>query len=181
MCGITGLIYLNRDIVSPIILKKMTDAIAHRGPDGEGHWIEGNVGIGHRRLAIIDLSPAGKQPMITTDNRYVLSYNGEIYNYLKIRSELEALGCSFRTQTDSEVVLNALSYWGKDALIKFNGMFGLAFWDRKEQTLLLARDRYGIKPLYYARQGQSFSFGSEQKAITAQPTFKRELNKAALL
>ena len=181
MCGITGLIYLNRDIVSPVILKKMTDAIAHRGPDGEGHWIEGNVGIGHRRLAIIDLSQEGKQPMITTDNRYVLSYNGEIYNYLKIRSELEALGCSFRTQTDSEVVLNALSYWGKDALIKFNGMFGLAFWDRKEQTLLLARDRYGIKPLYYARQGQSFSFGSEQKAITAQPTFKRELNKAALL
>jgi asparagine synthase (glutamine-hydrolysing) len=181
MCGITGLIYLNRDIVSPVILKKMTDAIAHRGPDGEGHWIEGNVGIGHRRLAIIDLSPAGKQPMITTDNRYVLSYNGEIYNYLKIRRELEALGCRFSSQTDSEVVLNALSYWGKDALIKFNGMFGLAFWDRKEQTLLLARDRYGIKPLYYARQGQSFSFGSEQKAITAQPTFKRELNKAALL
>ena len=181
MCGITGLIYLNRDIVSPVILKKMTDAIAHRGPDGEGHWIEGNVGIGHRRLAIIDLSPEGKQPMITTDNRYVLSYNGEIYNYLKIRSELEALGCRFRSNTDSEVVLNALSYWGKDALIKFNGMFGLAFWDRKEQTLLLARDRYGIKPLYYARQGQSFSFGSEQKAITAQPTFKRELNKAALL
>lgn len=181
MCGITGLIYLNRDIVSPVILKKMTDAIAHRGPDGEGHWIEGNVGIGHRRLAIIDLSQEGKQPMITTDNRYVLSYNGEIYNYLKIRSELEALGCSFRTQTDSEVVLNALSYWGKDALIKFNGMFGLSFWDRKEQTLLLARDRYGIKPLYYARQGQSFSFGSEQKAITAQPIFKSELNKSALL
>ena len=181
MCGITGLIYLNRDIVSPVILKKMTDAIAHRGPDGEGHWIEGNVGIGHRRLAIIDLSLAGKQPMITNDNRYVLSYNGEIYNYLKIRKELEALGCRFSSQTDSEVVLNALSYWGKDALIKFNGMFGLAFWDRKEQTLLLARDRYGIKPLYYARQGQSFSFGSEQKAITAQPTFKRELNKAALL
>jgi asparagine synthase (glutamine-hydrolysing) len=181
MCGITGLIYLNSDTVSPAVLKKMTDAIAHRGPDGEGHWIEGNVGIGHRRLSIIDLSSAGKQPMITTDNRYVLSYNGEIYNYLKIRSELEALGCRFRTQTDSEVVLNALSYWGKDALIKFNGMFGLAFWDRKEQTLLLARDRYGIKPLYYARQGQSFSFGSEQKAITAQPTFKHELNKAALL
>ncbi|CAN1593424.1 AsnB Asparagine synthase (glutamine-hydrolyzing) [Candidatus Pelagibacterales bacterium] len=181
MCGIAGLIYLNSDTISPVVLKRMTDAIAHRGPDGEGHWIEGNVGIGHRRLAIIDLSPAGQQPMITADKRYVLSYNGEIYNYLKIRSELEALGCSFRTQTDSEVVLNALSYWGKDALIKFNGMFGLAFWDRKEQTLLLARDRYGIKPLYYARQGQSFSFGSEQKAIAAQPTFKRELNKAALL
>jgi asparagine synthase (glutamine-hydrolysing) len=181
MCGITGLINLNSEPVSPVILKKMTDAIAHRGPDGEGQWIEGNVGIGHRRLAIIDLSPAGHQPMITGDHRYVLSYNGEIYNYREIRTELEALGYWFRSQTDSEVVLNALSHWGPDALLKFNGMFGLALWDRKEQTLLLARDRYGIKPLYYAKQGQSFAFGSEQKAITAQPTFKRELNKKALL
>jgi asparagine synthase (glutamine-hydrolysing) len=181
MCGIAGLIHLNGEPVSPVILKKMTDAIAHRGPDGEGQWIDGNVGIGHRRLAIIDLSPAGHQPMITGDHRYVLSYNGEIYNYREIRTELEALGYWFRSQTDSEVVLNALAHWGPDSLLKFNGMFGLAFWDRKEQTLLLARDRYGIKPLYYARQGQSFAFGSELKAITSQPTFKRELNKKALL
>ena len=181
MCGIAGLIHLNGEPVSLVILKKMTDAIAHRGPDGEGQWIEGNVGIGHRRLAIIDLSPAGHQPMITGDLRYVLSYNGEIYNYREIRTELEALGYWFRSQTDSEVVLNALAHWGPDALLKFNGMFGLALWDRKEQTLLLARDRYGIKPLYYARQGQSFAFGSEQKAIIAHPRFKRELNKKALL
>jgi asparagine synthase (glutamine-hydrolysing) len=181
MCGVAGLIHLNGEPVSTVILKKMTDAIAHRGPDGEGQWIEGNVGIGHRRLAIIDLSPAGHQPMITGDHRYVLSYNGEIYNYREIRSELEALGYWFRSQTDSEVVLNALAHWGQDALLKFNGMFGLAFWDRKEQSLLLARDRYGIKPMYYARQGKSFAFGSEQKAITAQTTFKRELNKKALL
>lgn len=181
MCGITGLIHLTGEPVSPVILKKMTDAIAHRGPDGEGQWIEGNVGIGHRRLAIIDLSPAGHQPMITGDHRYVLSYNGEIYNYREIRTELQALGYWFRSQTDSEVVLNALAHWGADALLKFNGMFGLALWDRKDKTLLLARDRYGIKPLYYARQGQSFAFGSEQKAITAQPVFKRELNKKALL
>jgi asparagine synthase (glutamine-hydrolysing) len=119
--------------------------------------------------------------MITGDHRYVLSYNGEIYNYREIRTELEALGYWFRSQTDSEVVLNALAHWGPDALLKFNGMFGLALWDRKEQTLLLARDRYGIKPLYYARQGHSFAFGSEQKAIIAQPRFKRELNKKALL
>lgn len=181
MCGIAGLINLNGEPVSPVILKKMTDAIAHRGPDGEGQWIEGNVGIGHRRLAIIDLSPAGHQPMISGDHRYVLSYNGEIYNYREIRSELEALGYWFRSQTDSEVVLHALAHWGTDALLKFNGMFGLALWDRKEQTLLLARDRYGIKPLYYARQSHFFAFGSEQKAITAQPSFKRELNKKALL
>jgi len=181
MCGIAGLINLNGEPVSPVILKKMTDAIAHRGPDGEGQWIEGNVGIGHRRLAIIDLSPAGHQPMITGDHRYVLSYNGEIYNYREIRTELEALGYWFGSQTDSEVVLNALAHWGPDALLKFNGMFGLALWDRKEKTLLLARDRYGIKPLYYARQNHFFAFGSEQKAITAQPAFKRELNKQALL
>ncbi len=181
MCGIAGLINLNGEPVSPVILKKMTDAIVHRGPDGEGQWIEGNVGIGHRRLAIIDRSPAGNQPMITGDHRYVLSFNGEIYNYREIRTELEALGYWFRSQTDSEVVLNALALWGSDALLKFNGMFGLALWDRKEQTLLLARDRYGIKPLYYARQGQSFAFGSEQKAITAQPAFKRVLNNKALL
>ena len=181
MCGIAGLIHLNGEPVSPVILKKMMDAIAHRGPDGEGQWIEGNVGLGHRRLAIIDLSPAGHQPMITGDHRYVLSYNGEIYNYREIRTELEALGYWFRSQTDSEVVLNALAHWGPDALLKFNGMFGLALWDRKEQTLLLARDRYGIKPLYYARQGHCFAFGSEQKAITAQPAFKREMNKKALL
>lgn len=181
MCGITGLIHLNGEAVSPVILKKMTDAISHRGPDGDGHWIEGNVGIGHRRLAIIDLSPVGHQPMITGDNRYVLSYNGEVYNYREIRAELEALGCWFRSQTDSEVVLEALARWGPDGLTKFNGMFGLALWDRKDQTLLLARDRYGIKPLYYAKQANSFAFGSEQKAITAQPAFRRELNKPALL
>lgn len=181
MCGVAGLINLNGEPVSQATLKKMTDAIAHRGPDGQGQWIEGNVGIGHRRLAIIDLSPTGHQPMITADQRYVLSYNGEIYNYREIRGELEALGHFFRSQTDSEVVLNALAHWGSDALLKFNGMFGLALWDRKEKTLLLARDRYGIKPLYYARQGQFFAFGSEQKAITAQPSFKRELNKKALL
>ena len=181
MCGITGLIHLDGAPVSPVLLQKMTDAIAHRGPDGEGHWIEGNVGIGHRRLAIIDLSPAGHQPMISTDHRYVLSCNGEIYNFRELRTELEATGFWFRSKTDSEVVLHALAYWGTDALLKFNGMFALALWDRKARALLLARDRYGIKPLYYAQQGHSFAFGSEQKAITAQPQFARTLDKQALL
>jgi asparagine synthase (glutamine-hydrolysing) len=181
MCGITGLINLNGAPVSPIILKKMTDAIAHRGPDGEGHWIEKHVGIGHRRLAIIDLSPAGRQPMISADHRYVLSYNGEIYNFRELRAELEVTGFWFRSKTDSEVVLYALAKWGVDALLRLNGMFALALWDRKTQTMLLARDRYGIKPLYYAQQGNTFAFGSEQKAILVQPGFARELNKPALL
>jgi len=180
MCGITGLINLSGDPVSSVILKKMTDSIAHRGPDGEGHWIEENIGIGHRRLAIIDLSPTGHQPMLSADHRWVLSYNGEIYNYRELRKELETCGYWFRSTSDTEVVLNALTLWGTDALLKFNGMFALALWDRKEKTLLLARDRYGIKPLYYARQGNTFAFGSEQKAITAQPTFQKKINKPAL-
>jgi asparagine synthase (glutamine-hydrolysing) len=159
----------------------MTDAIAHRGPDGEGHWIEGSVGLGHRRLAIIDLSPAGHQPMISADHRYVLTYNGEIYNFRELRTELEALGYWFRSKTDSEVVLHALAHWGHDALLRFNGMFALALWDRKEKALLLARDRYGIKPLYYSRQGNIFIFGSEQKAILAHAEFQRRLDKQALL
>lgn len=181
MCGVTGFINLNGEPASPVILKKMTDAIKHRGPDGEGQWIEGNVGIGHRRLAIIDLSPAGHQPMISADHRFVLSYNGEIYNYRELRTNLESEGVWFRSNTDSEVVLYALAQWGTDALLEFNGMFALALWDRKEQTLLLARDRYGIKPLYYSTQGNIFSFGSEQKAITAQSHFQPRLNKPALL
>jgi asparagine synthase (glutamine-hydrolysing) len=181
MCGIAGFINLNNSPASPVILKRMTDAIAHRGPDGEGQWLESNVGIGHRRLAIIDPSPAGHQPMLSSDHRFVLSFNGEIYNYRELRSDLEAEGFWFRSQTDSEVVLYALAFWGTDALLKFNGMFALALWDRKQQNLLLARDRYGIKPLYYARQNQTFAFGSEQKAILAQFNFQRKLNKPALL
>ena len=181
MCGIAGLINFGSRPVSPVILKNMTDAIAHRGPDDQGQWIEENVGIGHRRLSIIDLSHAGRQPMLSSNHRYVLSYNGEIYNYRELRAELETLGYCFRSETDTEVVLCALNHWGTNSLIRFNGMFALALWDRKEKALLLARDRYGIKPLYYAQQGEEFIFGSEQKAITAVPNFKRKLNTPALL
>ena len=181
MCGIVGQLNFDNTPVSPVILKKMTDVIKHRGPDGEGHWIDENVGLGHRRLSIIDLSPAGHQPMISADYRYVLTYNGEIYNFLELRTELEAKGYWFRSQSDSEVVLSALAEWGSEALLKFNGMFALAFWDRKEKKLLLARDRYGIKPLYYFQNDKKLVFGSEQKAILEQPSFDRVINKKALL
>ncbi len=181
MCGIVGLIHPEGSSVPLAILQKMTDAVAHRGPDGHGHWVENNVGIGHRRLAIIDLSPSGQQPMISADQRFVLTYNGEIYNFRELRAELEALGHHFRSMTDSEVVLNALVQWGTSALLRFNGMFAFGLWDRREGSLLLARDRYGIKPLYYAQHGDGFAFASEQKAITAQPSFSRRLNKQALL
>ena len=181
MCGIAGQLNTDNKPVSPAILKRMTDAIAHRGPDGEGHWIEGNLGLGHRRLAIIDLSPAGHQPMVSSNDRYVLTYNGEIYNFRELRTELESKGYWFRSETDSEVVLHALSEWGQKALLKFNGMFAFAFWDRKKKELLLARDRYGIKPLYYYQDKNKFLFGSEQKAIIEQPNFDRNVNKKAFL
>ncbi|MDG2989976.1 asparagine synthase (glutamine-hydrolyzing) [Candidatus Synechococcus calcipolaris G9] len=162
-------------------MKKMTDAIAHRGPDSEGVFIDGCVGLGHRRLAILDLSAAGQQPMVSADYRFILSYNGEVYNYQELRSQLEERGYWFRSQTDTEVVLYALVEWGVTAFDFFNGMFALALWDRKEKTLLLGRDRYGIKPLYYTTLGTTFLFGSEQKAILAHPTAKPELDKEALL
>ncbi len=181
MCGIAGIINLDGAGVSPVLLQAMTDALAHRGPDGEGHWIRENVAIGHRRLAIIDLSPLGHQPMVSADSRYVLTFNGMIYNHRELRAELEARGCRFRSTSDTEVVLNALAEWGPEALLRFNGMFALGFYDAVERRLLLARDRYGIKPLYVSQQGQVFAFGSEQKAILARSSFVRRLDKAALM
>lgn len=181
MCGIAGLVHLDGAPVSPVVLRKMTDAIAHRGPDGEGQWIEGNVGIGHRRLAIIDLSPGGHQPMVSKDQRYVLTYNGEVYNFRELRTELESKGHRFYTASDSEVVLAALVEWGQKAFERFNGMFALGLWDRHARKLLLGRDRYGVKPLYYSAQGRDFAFASEQKAILANPNFQKRVDKAALL
>lgn len=172
---------MNGEPVSSVQLRKMTDAIAHRGPDGEGFYNDGFVGLGHRRLAIIDLSPAGHQPMISRDNQVVLSYNGEIYNFQELRSELEALGHRFRSRTDSEVVLNSWLEWGDGCVTRFNGMFAFAIWDKREQSLFLVRDRYGIKPLYYGCWGHTFLFGSEQKAILAHRNAMRDVDKKALL
>lgn len=181
MCGITGIFNLNGEPVSPVVLRHMTDAIAHRGPDGEGFYTDSFIGLGHRRLAIIDLSAAGHQPMMTTDSQYVLSYNGEIYNFQELRVELEALGYQFRSQSDSEVLLYAYAAWGENCVKRFNGMFAFAIWDKPRQSLFLARDRYGIKPLYYTQQGQTVLFGSEVKAMLAHPNFSTELDKEALL
>jgi asparagine synthase (glutamine-hydrolysing) len=181
MCGIAGLIDRKGDSISPVELKRMTDAIAHRGPDGEGQWIEGGVGLGHRRLAIIDLSPAARQPMVSADHRYVLTYNGEVYNFRELRAELEAAGRWFRSTSDTEVVLEALAAWGPAAVEKFNGMFALALWDRKKKELFLARDRYGIKPLYFAQWGEKLAFGSEQKAILACDGFRPGIDPRGLV
>lgn len=180
MCGLTGYLGLDGQPAAPAILQRMADAIVHRGPDGEGFYTDGPLGLAHRRLAIIDLSPAGHQPMATPDGRYVISYNGEVYNFQELRVELEALGHRFHSRTDTEVVLRALVQWGRDALVRFNGMFALALWDRAERTLLLARDRYGVKPLYTMRRDGVFLFGSEIKAMLAHPAGKGRLDPAAL-
>lgn len=181
MCGIAGIFNLNGEPVSQVILRKMTDAIAHRGPDGEGFYIDSFVGLGHRRLAIIDLSPAGHQPMATEDGNYIITYNGEVYNFQELRIELESLGHRFRSKTDTEVVLYAYVQWGSDSVKRFNGMFAFAIWDRTRQELFLARDRYGIKPMYYALIGPTFIFASEQKAIIKHPAFRREIDLEGLI
>jgi asparagine synthase (glutamine-hydrolysing) len=181
MCGIAGLLRRDGTPAAPRILRRMTDAIAHRGPDGEGQYTDGNLGLGHRRLAIIDLSPAGHQPMQTVDGRFVLSYNGEVYNYQELRLALEARGYRFRSTTDSEVVLYALAEWGTAALERFNGMFALALWDSQTRELLLARDRYGVKPLYYLDDARGLWFGSEAKAILADPDVRAELDREGLV
>src|SRR5262245_22726415 len=144
MCGIAGIVHLDGAPVSLPALQRMTDVIRHRGPDGEGHWTEENAGLGHRRLAIVDLSNAGRQPMTTPDGRYVISYNGEIYNFAELRVELQARGCTFRSRSDTEVLLAAWATWGETALTRLNGMFAFAVWDRRERELVLVRDRYGI-------------------------------------
>ena len=181
MCGIAGFLHMNGAPADAGTLKRMTDAIAHRGPDGEGAFVEGAAAIGHRRLAIIDLSSAGAQPMLSVDGRYVLSYNGEVFNFVELRRELEAAGFAFRSRTDSEVVLNAYAHWGAACLDRFNGMFAFAIWDRERQSLFLGRDRYGIKPVYYALAGGTFAFGSEVKAILEVPGMRRGLDREALL
>ncbi len=181
MCGIAGILHLDGEAASPVHVRAMATAVAHRGPDGEGQWNEGPVALSHRRLAIIDLSELGRQPMQSRDGRLIITYNGEVYNFRELRAELEAQGYAFRSDTDSEVVLNAFHAWGERAVDRFNGMFAFAIWDREERRLTLARDRYGIKPLYWAIFGDTLLFGSEQKAILAHPAARRTIDRAALV
>ena len=181
MCGIAGIVNRNGEPVSPALLRRMIGALAHRGPDGEDVLADGTVGLAHRRLAIIDLTQAGRQPMASLDGRYVISYNGEIYNFQELRAELQGKGCRFVSRTDTEVLLNAWATWGAAALSRFNGMFAFALWDRKRRELVLARDRYGIKPLYYANADTSLVFGSEVKALLAHPALDAAMDLEALL
>ncbi len=185
MCGIVG--FLDRRGASPEALTRhvraMMDAIRHRGPDDDGDWVDGEAGIalGFRRLAIIDLSPGGHQPMVSADGRFVAVFNGEVYNYRELKAELSSLGHRFQTQSDTEVMLAAVGQWGpKAALQKLTGMFAIALWDRETRTLTLARDRMGEKPLYYAWNNGLLLFGSELKGLRAHPDCPSAIDPAAL-
>ncbi len=180
MCGITGIFNIDGKPVAINTLKKMTDVIAHRGPDGEGFWNSSFVGFGHRRLAIIDLSPLGHQPMQNEDGSRVIVYNGEVYNFQNIRVELEAKGYRFHSKTDTEVVLKAYEEWGPECVHRFNGMFAFAIWDACENRLFAARDRYGIKPFYYFFKNGLFLFGSEIKSILQHPSVSVQVCLPAL-
>ena len=165
MCGITGILHFEKDRpIDKDRLKKMTDVIQHRGPDGEGFYLQGNVGLGHRRLSIIDLD-TGDQPMYSDDRKKVIVFNGEIYNYIELREELKKKGYQFNTQSDTEVILKAYEEWGFDCQNKFNGMWAFALWDESKQELFLSRDRIGEKPLHYTTYENSFIFGSEMKSL----------------
>ncbi|HIT31882.1 MAG TPA: asparagine synthase (glutamine-hydrolyzing) [Candidatus Enterenecus stercoripullorum] len=177
MCGFTG--FVSRSAPDVNALHAMGDAIRHRGPDEEGHYVDGHCAIAHRRLSIIDLAN-GHQPMSSPDGRYVLAYNGEIYNYQQLRTELSAAGHTFRTNSDTEVLLHGYMQWGAQVTGKLRGMFAFVIWDRQRQELFGARDPFGIKPFYYAIMGDLFFFGSEAKSFLPHPQFKKELNGAAL-
>ncbi len=186
MCGINGLIRLEKDLNTQeleALSTRMSDSIAHRGPDDQGHWADPETGLvlSQRRLAIIDLSPEGHQPMISADERYVITFNGEIYNFLELRKPLEERGHIFRGHSDSEVMLAHIQHHGIEKTLKaIYGMFAIALYDRKEKTLTLARDHLGKKPLYFGHAGKHLAFASELKALVCLPGFETNLNRGAL-
>jgi len=178
MCGIAGIVNLRNGPVEQAEIRKLTDQLAHRGPDGAGYWFsaEGHVALGHRRLAIIDPGPGGYQPMASADGRHVIVYNGEIYNFLELRKELEAVGEKFRSDSDTEVILAAWRNWREGMLLRFNGMWALAIFDTETGEMFLARDRFGIKPLLYALTPERFVFASELRALVQSELIKTSLD-----
>jgi asparagine synthase (glutamine-hydrolysing) len=181
MCGIAGRFnFLSGAPVDPGTIRAMCDLIAHRGPDGEGTYVDGAIGLGHRRLAIIDLSPAGRQPMTDETGTLWITYNGEIYNFPELRRDLEARGFRFRSRTDTEVILAAYRAFGPDCVSRLRGMFAFAVWDARERSLFIARDRAGKKPLFYTVDGDGIAFASEPKAFLADPAFKPQPNLTAI-
>ncbi len=181
MCGIAGVLDHTGAPVPLDALKRMSDAIEHRGPDDEGQFVDGPAGLANRRLAIRDLSPRGHMPMSNASGTLTITYNGEIYNYHELREELERLGHRFRSDSDTEVVLTAYEEWGSDSVIRFNGMFAYAIWDARRRELFLARDRFGVKPLYWTECGETLLFGSEVKAMLAHGALTASVSRPHLL
>ena len=173
MCGITG--FVNNKDNKKEIIKKMADKIAHRGPDGEGYYIDDNIALAHRRLSIIDLS-TGTQPMYDKDKSLVIVFNGEIYNFLELKKELKAKGYKFQNKSDTESIIYGYKEWGKNVVDHLRGMYAFAIYDIKNKELFMARDKWGIKPLYYANFNDTFMFGSEIKALIEHPDFEKNLN-----
>lgn len=180
MCGIAGIYNLNGASVSLKQVQKMADKIAHRGPDGEGFYVHDQIGLAHRRLAIIDTSALGNQPMTSKNDEWVVVFNGCIYNFMDLKQELKSKGHSFVSRTDTEVIVEGLAAYGPSFFERLNGMFAVAAWNKKEETLYLSRDRFGIKPLYYWFNGKTLVFGSEIKAIVAHPDYKVDVDHDAL-
>lgn len=177
MCGITG--FISKEKNKKKIIKKMTDRIKHRGPDGEGYYIDDEIALGHRRLSIIDLE-AGAQPIYNEDKNKVIVFNGEIYNYVELRDELKKKKHKFTTSCDTEVLIHGYEEWGVDLPKKLRGMFAFAIWDKQNKILFCARDNFGIKPLYYYQNNEDFLIASEIKSFLEHPSFKKELNKEIL-
>ena len=169
MCGISGFNWCDKELI-----KVLNDAIQHRGKDGYGYYVDDFISLGHRRLSILDLSDAGKQPMSDINENYWIVHNGEVYNFKEIKEELKEIGCNFRSKTDTEVILKAYEKWGISSFEKFNGIFAFAIYDKKERKIILCRDRLGVKPLYYFYDGKKFIFSSEVKGIYQ--TFKNQLH-----
>jgi asparagine synthase (glutamine-hydrolysing) len=199
MCGFAAIYNFSGRPIDPADLARMTHSLVHRGPDDYAfafcgteqklNWREQapppiqdhGVAMGHRRLKILDLSDAGRQPFVSTDGRYWMVYNGEVFNYIELRSELQTLGYEFHTKTDTEVVLNAFIQWGTDCFNRFNGMWGLVIWDAHERRLVASRDRFGIKPIYYHRVEGGILFASEIKAILQHPSATRRPDTASVV
>jgi asparagine synthase (glutamine-hydrolysing) len=179
MCGIAGILTSNGTELNPADLAKLAKALAHRGPDGEGIWInsEQTAGLVHRRLAIIDTTDRGHQPMHSTDEAYTIVFNGEIYNFLELREQLQQLGSQFHSESDTEVIIEAWHHWGKEMLHRFNGMWAIAIRNNSNGEVFLARDRFGIKPLLYTQSAGRFAFASEMRALRALPWLDRQLDR----
>ena len=183
MCGIAGVLaFTDTFPADEATVARMTDTLRHRGPDGGGTLVRSDerIALGHRRLAIVDLSDAGRQPMANEDESVWITYNGEVYNHVALRAELEAAGHRYRSHTDTETVVHLYEEHGRGCVEHLQGMFAFAVWDARRRELLLVRDRLGVKPLYYAQLPGGFVFGSEPKAVIAHPSVPRELDEDAL-